>query len=136
DVLAGAEMRQLDQRISIRAALQPLNPQEGEAYMAHPPWGRRGPRAVPFEPTALDRVHAYTGGVPRIINLLCDRSLMQSAQMRVNRVTPAIIDEAAASIGVKLPTHGRGKRKVASVEPKRWHAVGLAAAVLALLVAG
>src|SRR4029450_3028225 len=80
--------------------------------------------------------HVSTAGVPRIINLLCDRSLMQSAQMRVNRVTPAIIDEAAASIGLKLPTPGRGKRKVASVEPTRWHAVGIAAAVLALLVAG
>jgi general secretion pathway protein A len=136
DVLAAAEMRQLDQRISIRAALKPLNRQEVEAYIAHRLWVARGSTAVTFEPTALDRVHAYTGGVPRIINLLCDRSLMQSAQMRVNRVTPAIIDEAAASIGVKLPTHGRGKRKVASVEPKRWHAVGLAAAVLALLVAG
>src|SRR4029450_5979207 len=77
--------------------------------------------------------HVSTGGVPRIINLLCDRSLMQSAQMRVKRLTPAIIDEAAASIGLKLPATGRGKRKVASVEPKRWHAVGIAAAVLALL---
>jgi len=134
DVLAAAEMRQLDQRISIRAALKPLNRQEVEAYIAHRLWVARGSTAVTFEPTALDRVHAYTGGVPRIINLLCDRSLMQSAQMRVNRVTPAIIDEAAASIGVKLPVTGRGKRKVASPEPQRWHLAGIAAVVLALLV--
>jgi type II secretory pathway predicted ATPase ExeA len=46
--------------------------------------GARGSTAVTFEPAALDLVHAYTGGVPRIINLLCDRALMQSAQMRVN----------------------------------------------------
>ena len=134
DVLAAAEMRQLDQRISIRAALKPLTREEVEAYIAHRLWVARGSTAVTFEPTALDRVHAYTGGVPRIINLLCDRSLMQSAQMRVNRVTPAIIDEAAASIGLKLPIPGRGKRKVASVEPTRWHVAGIAAAVLALLV--
>jgi len=136
DVLAAAEMRQLDQRISIRAALKPLTREEVEAYIAHRLWVARGSTAVTFEPTALDRVHAYTGGVPRIINLLCDRSLMQSAQMRVNRVTPAIIDEAAASIGLKLPIPGRGKRKGASVDATRWRAAGIAAGAFALLVAG
>jgi len=134
DVLAAAEMRQLDQRISIRAALKPLNRQEVEAYIAHRLWVARGSTAVTFEAAALDRVHAYTGGVPRIINLLCDRSLMQSAQMRVNRVTPAIIDEAAASIGLKLPVPSRGKRKVARVEePQRWRVAAITAAVLVLL---
>jgi general secretion pathway protein A len=136
EVLAAAEMRQLDQRISIRAALKPLNRQEVEAYIAHRLWVARGSTAVTFEPTALDRVHAYTSGVPRIINLLCDRSLMQSAQMRVDRVTPAVIDEAAASIGLKLPATGRrGKRKVARTETKYWQVAGIAAVVLALLAA-
>jgi general secretion pathway protein A len=134
DVLAAAEMRQLDQRISIRAALKPLNREEVEAYIAHRLWVARGSTAVSFEPAALDRVHAYTGGVPRIINLLCDRSLMQSAQMRVNRMTPPIIDEAARSIGLKLPVGGRTKRKVASVESKR-RVAGIVTVVVALLVA-
>jgi general secretion pathway protein A len=136
DVLAAAEMRQLDQRISIRAALKPLNRLEVEAYIAHRLWVARGSTAVTFEPTALDRVHAYTGGVPRIINLLCDRSLMQSAQMRVNRVTPAIIDEAAAGMGLKLPAMGRSKRKVASGERSPLKIAVSVAAVLVLLVAG
>jgi general secretion pathway protein A len=134
DVLAAAEMRQLDQRISIRAALKPLNRVEVEAYIAHRLWVARGSTAVTFEPAALDRIHAYTGGVPRIINLLCDRSLMQSAQMRVNRVTPAIIDEAAGSLGLKLPS-GRRRRSTAAVESHRWNVAGIAAAVGALIVA-
>jgi general secretion pathway protein A len=135
DVLAAAEMRQLDQRISIRAALKPLNRGEVEAYIAHRLWVARGSTAVTFEPAALDRIHAYTGGVPRIINLLCDRSLMQSAQMRVNRVTPAIIDEAAGSLGVKLPS-ARRRRTTTAVESHRWNVAGIAAAVGALIVAG
>jgi general secretion pathway protein A len=114
DVLAAAEMRQLDQRISIRAALKPLTRDEVEAYIAHRLWVARGSAAVTFEAVALDRVHSYTGGVPRIINLLCDRSLMQSAQMRVNRVTAAIIDEAAASLGLRLAAT-RGKGSIAPV---------------------
>jgi hypothetical protein len=58
---------------------------------------------------------------------------MQSAQMRVNRVTTAIINEAAASMGLKLPATGRAKQKVANNESKPWRIAGIAAAVLALL---
>jgi general secretion pathway protein A len=136
DVLAGAEMRQLDQRISIRAALKPLNREEVEAYIAHRLWVARGSTAVTFEPAALDRVHAYSGGVPRIINLLCDRALMQSAQMRVNRLTPAIIDEAAASLGLKLAASGRTKPGAATTDPSRWRAAAIPASVAAVLLAG
>ena len=136
DVLAAAEMRQLDQRISIRAQLKPLNRDEVEAYIAHRLWVARGSTAVTFEPAALDLVHAYTGGVPRIINLLCDRSLMQSAQMRVNRLTSAIIEESAASLGLRLPATGRpkGKASASSPTPNRSRVVGVAAAVVVLLV--
>jgi len=132
DVLAAAEMRQLDQRISIRATLKPLNREEVEAYIAHRLWVARGSTAVTFEPAALDLVHAYTGGVPRIINLVCDRSLMQAAQMRLNRLTPAIIEEAAGSLGLKVPQTKRQKRK--AVAPTRWRFAGMAALVLALIV--
>ena len=111
DVLAAAEMRQLDQRISIRATLKPLNREEVEAYIAHRLWVARGSTAVTFEPPALDLIHAYTAGVPRIINLLCDRSLMQGGQMRVNRLTTAIVDEAAASLGLRLLTTGHPRRR-------------------------
>ncbi|HEY3161169.1 MAG TPA: AAA family ATPase [Vicinamibacterales bacterium] len=137
DGLAAAEMRQLDQRISIRATLKPLNREEVEAYIAHRLWVARGSTAVTFEPAALDRVHAYTGGVPRIINLLCDRSLMQSAQMRVNRLTPAIIEEAAASLGLRVLQQGRQWRRkaaAAGIAPTRGRFAAMAALVVALLV--
>ena len=133
DVLASTEMRQLDQRISIRATLKSLNREEVEAYIAHRLWVARGSTAVTFEPAALDLVHAFTSGVPRIINLLCDRSLMQGAQMRVSRLTPAMIEEAAGSLGLKLPASGRPKRRRAAGQPSRWRLVGLAAGVLALM---
>jgi general secretion pathway protein A len=133
DVLAAAEMRQLDQRISIRATLKPLNREEVEAYIAHRLWVARGSTAVTFEPAALDLVHAYTGGVPRIINLLCDRSLMQGAQMRVNRITPAVIDEAAGSLGLKLPA-GKPKRRTTANRPS-WLMPLAAAAIVVLAIA-
>jgi len=136
DVLAEAEMRQLDQRISIRAQLKPLNREEVEAYIAHRLWVARGSTAVTFEPTALDLVHAYTGGVPRIINLVCDRALMQAAQMRVNRATPPIIEEAAASLGLRRPASDKPQRRstdVPAVASGR-RVAAIAAAVLAVIV--
>jgi general secretion pathway protein A len=102
-VLADAELRQLDQRISIRAALKPLTREEVEAYIAHRLWVARGSTAVQFEPESLDMVHRFTGGVPRIINLLADRALMAGASARVNRITPGLIEEAAKNLGLKLP---------------------------------
>jgi len=101
DTLAAADMRQLDQRISIRATLKPLSREEVEAYIAHRLWVARGSTAVTFEPEAFDLVHDYTDGVPRVINLLCDRALMLGSQMRVNRMTPEIIRQAAANLGLR-----------------------------------
>ncbi len=134
DALGAAEMRQLDQRISIRATLKPLNRVEVEAYIAHRLWVARGSTAVTFEPAALDLVHAYTGGVPRIINLVCDRSLMQGAQMRVNRLTPAMIGEAAGSLGLRLLTKVQPRRRKSDHAKTPRLAIASAAAVA--IVAG
>ena len=125
-VLADAELRQLDQRISIRAALKPLTREEVEAYIAHRLWVARGSTSVAFESDALDLVHRFTGGVPRIINLLCDRALMAGAAARVNRITPGLIEEAAGTLGLKMPE---------VLEPKAPSRMPIAAAaVIALIV--
>ena len=103
DVLAAADMRQLDQRISLRAVLKPLTREEVEAYIAHRLWVANGADAVRFDSDAVDTVHAISGGIPRVINLLCDRALMVGADLRVNVVTPAIIEEAAVKLGITSP---------------------------------
>ena len=110
NVLADAEMRQLDQRISIRATLKPLNREEIENYIAHRLWVARGSNTVTFDREALDLVHRFTGGVPRIINLLCDRALMAGAADRVNNITPGIIQEAAANLALRLPDDASARR--------------------------
>ena len=124
DVLAEAELRQLDQRISIRAALKPLTREEVEAYIAHRLWVARG-SAVQFEAESLDLVHRFTNGVPRIINLVCDRALMAGATARVNQITPGLIEDAAHNLGLKLPE---------AVPERRPLTVPLVAAAAALAV--
>jgi general secretion pathway protein A len=130
DSLADAEMRQLDQRISIRATLKPLSREELEAYIAHRLWVARGSTAVTFEPVSLDLAHAFTGGVPRIINLLCDRALMLGAQMRVTRITSSIVEEAAGNLGLRLLTRPRPRG-----QSRKVIAAAIVVAILALTAA-
>lgn len=125
DVLAEAELRQLDQRISIRAALKPLTREEVDAYIAHRLWVARGSSNVQFEAAALDLVHAYTAGVPRVINLLCDRALMAGAAAHAHQITPALVEDGAATLGLKLPVPAARSRQLPRVA---------VAALLALLI--
>ena len=100
DILADSEMRQLEQRISIRATLKPLTRQEVEAYISHRLWVARGSTTVSFQTDAVDLVHRHSGGVPRIINLLCDRALMACATSREHEIAPDHVQQAAASLGL------------------------------------
>ena len=103
EALGDAQVRQLDQRISLRALLKALTRAEVGAYVAHRLSVAGGPAAPAFDPAALDRVHAYSGGVPRVINLLCDRTLMAGAQANATTMTPEFVDAAAARLDISLP---------------------------------
>jgi general secretion pathway protein A len=46
-------------------------------------------------------VHQYSGGIPRLINLLCDRSLLGAYSARSNRVTPELVERAAATLDLQ-----------------------------------
>jgi type II secretory pathway predicted ATPase ExeA len=73
--LSRPELRQLAQRMSIDFHLRPLAPAETAAYIAHRVQAAGGHRSL-FTAEAGERVHACTGGVPRLINQLCDMALV------------------------------------------------------------
>jgi general secretion pathway protein A len=102
-VLRAPDMRQLDQRVSIRYELKPLNRDEAAAYVAHRLAIAGGSANVSFTPRALDLVHRLTGGTPRLINLVCDRALLGGYSERTNRITPEIVTHAAASLDLVVP---------------------------------
>jgi general secretion pathway protein A len=103
DLLKTPELRQLDQRISIRYELKPLNREETAAYVGHRLAIAGGGAAVSFAPKALDLVFRYTGGIPRLINLLCDRALLGGYSSRTNRITPPIVSAAAVKLELERP---------------------------------
>ena len=134
EVLNKAELRQLDQRISIRCFLKALTREEVEAYVTHRLWVARGSTSVTFTAKAFDLVHALSGGVPRVINLICDRSLMVASQRQVSRINEDHVVGAAAHLSIDVPRNKvKGERPEGEVVPsRRW----LAAAIVALLVLG
>jgi general secretion pathway protein A len=114
DILKQPEQRQLDQRISLRAVLNPLDRSDLDAYVTHRLTVARGASPVTFAAPALDLLHQATGGVPRLINLVCDRALMLGAQTDVRTITPDLIYSAAASLGLQAarPVTGRWWRRL------------------------
>jgi general secretion pathway protein A len=93
------ELRQLDQRVSIRYQLTPLTREEVGGYVAHRLAVAEGLRPVMFSLPALQRVYAHTGGIPRLVNLLCDRALLAAYAAQTTRIDPAMVNAAAEVLG-------------------------------------
>ena len=68
------ELRQLAQRITARYHLLPLSPHEVQEYIAHRLSVAQGDKSI-FSQSTMRAAHQITGGIPRVINLLCDRAL-------------------------------------------------------------
>jgi general secretion pathway protein A len=122
-LLRSPELRQLDQRVSIRYELKPLTRDETAAYVAHRVQVAGGSNAVSFTPKALQHVHQHSGGIPRLINLVCDRALLGAFSARTSRVTHDLIDRAAETLDFqpirrsRFPWLRRGLHIAAAARP-------------------
>jgi type II secretory pathway predicted ATPase ExeA len=96
-------MRQLDQRVSIRYELKPLDREATAAYVAHRVAIAGGSRSVAFMPGALDEVHRLSAGIPRLINLICDRALLAGFSVHSRRISPEMVVHAAQSLDLQAP---------------------------------
>ena len=99
-LLAREDMRQLAQRITARFHLTPLDAGETERYLRHR-HAIAGGVHLPFSRSAIKRLHAHSGGVPRLINVLAERSLLAGYARDATTVDAGIIDLAAKEA---LPT--------------------------------
>jgi general secretion pathway protein A len=108
-LLARPDLRQLAQRITARYHLTPLDPHETAEYIGHRLRIAGGDAAL-FAPRAVTTVHQQARGVPRLINILCDRSLLGAHATGVREVTPEVVQRAAREVsGLQEPAAG-GRR--------------------------
>ncbi len=75
-LLERTELRQLSQRIAVRFHLKPMDAADTRAYIEHRLETAGGRFAVTIFPAALTKIFRYSGGLPRLINVVCDRSLL------------------------------------------------------------
>ncbi|MBI3153865.1 MAG: AAA family ATPase [Burkholderiales bacterium] len=98
DLLERPELEPLASRVVARYHLGALPADETRRYIAHrlAVAGNGGP--PPFDDEAMARIHALSGGLPRRINVLCDRALLAAWQSRQRRVGLAQVERAAGEV--------------------------------------
>src|SRR5580658_9067353 len=97
ELLARNDLRQLAQRITARFHLEPLAREETAIYVRHR-LRTAGTAAEIFTPAALREVHRLSRGVPRVINVICDRALLGAYTAERTRITPALVRRAASEV--------------------------------------
>jgi general secretion pathway protein A len=95
DILATPELRQLTQRISLRCELAPLSQDETAGYIRHRiATASAGPPRPTFTRGALKLIYSYSGGTPRLINLIADRCLTAGLVSQTTVINRRIAKEA------------------------------------------
>lgn len=124
-ILNRTEMRQLNQRITVRYHLQPMDFLDTVQYINHRLELAGGRSERIFTHRALKRIYRYSGGLPRLINAACDRALL-TGYARDN----ARIDSRTTAAGIK------DMEKNAGTYARKWRFILVPLVVLAVLVAG
>ncbi len=101
NMLAQADLRQLAQRVTARYSLKALFPHETRDYINHR-CRVAGAKTPLFTGAALRAAHRFSDGVPRVINIICDRALLGAYSRGRTRAGVAVVHHAASQVGVKL----------------------------------
>ncbi|VFQ44449.1 ExeA family protein [Desulfoluna butyratoxydans] len=110
------KFRAFRQRITLSYAIEPLDLEETYRYIASR-LKRAGAKTNCFTKGAIKEIHEYSGGSPRVINLLCDMAMMVGFSKGVTRLEKQTVRDAAEKLpGVTAPV--KKKRKLRRDEPR------------------
>lgn len=115
DKLDSYELRQLSQRISLRCHLTPLSGKETEGYIRHRINIAAQRSLELFSAGACRKIHQSTAGIPRLINITCDRALLSAYSLNRKKVTAAVAATAIKELGKRgpVPDSAPGRRYLA-----------------------
>ena len=140
ELLARNDLRQLAQRITARYHLTPLSAAETDEYISHRLKVAGGAPTL-LTPAAIKAVYRHSGGIPRLINVICDRALLGAYSQSARQVTVETVNAAAGEV-LGVPVRAAAAPKAAAVnlpalaaaaKPSlRWLEAGLAVAAVAL----
>jgi len=109
--LNSPELRQFKQRVMLRHHLRALSLQECWEYVMHRLKVAGGDRSI-LAPSALETIYSYSGGIPRVINVLCDNALLMGYAIGRKEIDAEIIREVAEDLNITpsleaIPMPGR-----------------------------
>ena len=104
DKLDRPELRQLKQRVALRADLSPLGLSQTAAYVAGRIRKAGGDPITVFTKEAIVVIHKRSGGIPRTISVLCDNAMLSGFASAVKPIGPDIIEEVSSDF--RLPASG------------------------------
>jgi general secretion pathway protein A len=118
-VFSRHDLRQLNQRITVRCKLPPMGLDETKEYISHrlKISGNRNPGL--FSGGAVKRIYRFSGGIPRLINVVCERALIIAWTRESPTVTPVIAAQAVAEAGAVAYRRGLWERIVGLLFPGR-----------------
>lgn len=125
--LSRPELRQLSQRITVRYHLKPMSAADTADYVRHRLRIAGQTDQPMFTSRALKVIYRYSGGVPRLINLLCDRALLVGYTRESRRIDVDIVRQAIRELARDRQLRTPGRR------PAR---LALSALLVVLLVTG
>ncbi len=101
-LMQSAQMQQLRQRVTAAYHLGPMDRAETQAYVEHRLHHVAWTNDPAFEPGAFDAIYAFSGGIPRRINTLCNRALLAAFLSEKHTITAADVNATADEIRSEL----------------------------------
>lgn len=114
DKLASHELRQLSQRIIARYHLGALSKSDINSYVRHR-LSVSGSKEQLFSDSAINKLYQLTGGVPRLINIICDRALLGAFAQEKPDVSKSILKKAAGEALGELKKNRQSSFSKASI---------------------
>ena len=106
NLLNSQDLRQLRQRITLSCHLQPLSLKDTENYIRHRLGLASGGQAVSFSHGAVKKIFKYSRGIPRLINISCDRALLTAFGLDQKKVSTDIAGTAIKELEIGTRAHG------------------------------
>jgi len=114
-LLGRPELRQLAQRITVRYSLSPMDFEDTATYIDHRVKVAGGWGTISFKPAALKRIYRFSGGIPRLINIACDRSILIAYTDERREVSARMVGRAIAELKGKEKKGSPASRIAAAV---------------------
>ena len=105
DLLDRHDLRQLKQRITTRVEITPLSAEAVAAYIQHR-WSRSSATPSPFDPSAVAAIRDASGGIPRLINSICENALLLGFAQGQRTIDASVISCVAADLHLAYVPNG------------------------------